>query len=303
MRLHKSATILMIAMVICFAMTVPTVAQQIFGGHDETSEVNNGRWATGAPTPGATPALTAVHLLLSEFAVTGTPVEFLEIYNPTAATVYLDKYYVTDAWYVPTPPAPISAYYQYPSGSFLITTATDFCVRFPSGASIASGATLVIAMYGQGIDSTYGAGTADYEVTPYNAGIPDMINVGGNVLYPGGATLTNGSEFLMLFYWDGLSDNVCDVDYVTWGTSSGTSRVDKTGLTCDGPDAGAIATVYKNDTPIAAQSSVGAPGAGLSSARSLLPEGVEAANGNGCTAGGPTPVTSTTWGQIKTLYR
>ncbi len=303
MRLHKYTIILMMALVVCFALAAPVMAQQIKGGHDETSEVNNPRWTSGAPTAGVAPALTGIHLLLSEVAVAGTSAEFFEIYNPTSETVDLTKYYVTDAWYVPTPPAPISAYYQYPSGALMITTATDFCCRFPAGTSIAPGGVIVVAMYGQGIDSLYGAGTSDFEVTPFNAGIPDMINVGGNVLYPGGATLTNGSEFIMLFYWDGASDNVCDVDYVTWGSSSGTSRVDKTGLTCDGPDLDAIATPYNNDTAIALQSSIAAPAAGSSSARTMLPEGVEAANGNGCVAGGPTPVNNTTWGQVKTLYR
>ncbi|MCX5801890.1 MAG: lamin tail domain-containing protein [Candidatus Eisenbacteria bacterium] len=302
MKLHKSVIVLMMVLVLGLALSLPALAQQAKGGHDETSEVNNPRWANGAPTPGVAPALTAVHLLISEFAVAGSEREFAEIYNPTSEPVDLSKYYLTDALYTT---GGIFSYYSYPSGTYQITTNTDFCSRFPAGASIAPGAAIVVALYGPGIDSVYGAGTADYEVTFASPTIPDMINVGNNlpVISAGATTLTNGSEFLMLFFWDGISDNVCDVDYVTWGSATTTSRVDKTGLSCDGPDIDVIATVYNNDTASALQSSVTAPAAPNSSARVLLPEGVEAANGNGCIAGGPTAVTTSTWGQIKTLYR
>jgi len=301
--MSKFVTIIMMVLVLGFALSLPAQAQKIIGGHDETSEVNNPRWATGAVTPGVAPALTAIHLLVSEVAVAGTPVEFVEIYNPTTEPVDLSKYYLTDAWYEAPPAAP-SGYYQLPSGLFQITTNTDFCSRFPAGAMIMPNSAIVVALYGAGIDSAYGAGTADFEVTSSSPVIPDMISVGNNAppIACGATTLTNGSEFIMLFYWDGLSDNVCDVDYVTWGSATTTSRVDKTGQSIDGPDADAIATAYNNDTADALQSSVGAPAAPNSTARVLLPEGVEAANGNGCIAGGPTPVRNSTWGDIKVMY-
>jgi hypothetical protein len=301
MRLYNSIIFLAIILVLGFALTLPALALNI-GGHDETSEVNQPRWATGAPTVGVAPALTGIHLLISEVAVQGSPVEFIEIYNPTTEPVDLTNYYLTDAWYVPGT-GPISAYYQLPAGTLLITTNTDFCSRFPSGAMIMPGGTIVVALYGAGIDSAYGVGKSNYEVTPSSPGIPDLISVGGNQMTCGTTTLTNGSEFVMLFCWDGLQDNVCDVDYVTWGSSSGTSRVDKTGLAIDGPDPDLVPTPYKNDTPIANQSAVAAPAAGSSVARVLLPEGVEAANGNGCCWIPATAVEYSTWGQIKTLYR
>jgi len=163
----------------------------------------------------------------------------------------------------------------------------------------------VVAPYGPGVDGTFGAGTATYEVTSVSPAGPDTINVGNHSppIAANPTTLTNSSEFAMLFYWDGASDNVCDVDYVTWGTSSGTSRVDKTGLVVDGPDANAIGTAYLPDTPIAAQSAVTAPGAGSSVARVGLAEGAEAPGGNGCVAGGPTATRQATWGGVKTIYR
>ncbi len=304
MRLRSFLVFTVTLLVVGFAVTLPAQAQQIKGGHDETSEVNNAIWATGAATPGAAPALTGVHLLLSEVAVQGTPIEFIEIYNPTAEEVDLSKYYLSDAWYEPTA-APIEGYFRLPTGTYQITTNTDFCSRFPQGASIPPGGVIVVALYGPGIDSTYGVGTADFEVTSVSPTIPDMISVGNNSppMSAGSTTLTNSSEFVMLFFWDGASDNVCDVDYVTWGSATTTSRVDKTGQSTDGPDGDLIATAYNNDTADALQSSVPSPAAGNGVARSVLAEGVEALNGNGCIAGGPTVIENSTWGKIKVLYR
>ena len=101
--------------------TAPALAQQIIGGHNETSEVNAPLWAVGAPTPGAVPGHGANHLLVTEVAVTPTPVEFIEIHNPTANAVDLTKYYLTDAWFTtPAPRPPRSA-----------STGTTCCPRGP----------------------------------------------------------------------------------------------------------------------------------------------------------------------------
>lgn len=300
MRLHKSVA-LMAAMVIAFA--APAAAQQIIGGHDETSEALNSGWTTMTPpSPGTPPAVSASHLLITEFATQGTPLEFIEIYNPGTEPVDLTHYYLSDAWYEGV--TPYQGYYQLPSGTYTITTTTDFCVRFPDGTWIMPGAAIVVALYGPGIDSTYGVGTADFEVTSAGPAIPDMINVGGNVLSAGSATLTNTQEFIVLFYWDWLSDNVCDVDYVTYGTATSTNRVDKSGFLVDGPDPDAIATAYNNDTPDASQKYVSAASSGSSKQRSGATEGVETlTGGNGCVPGGPTPIENSTWGNIKALYR
>jgi hypothetical protein len=301
----RFASILSVLVILAVAAVAPAGAQQVFGGHDETSEPNAGLWTVQGLTPGTAGPIAAAHLLVTEVAVTPTPVELIEIHNPGGSAVDLTNYYLTDAWFVPAGGSP-SAYHLLPSGTFQITTNTDFCVRFPAGASIPAGGSLVIALYGPGVDSTFGAGTADYEITSVSPGIPDMINVGNNnpAIGAGATTLTNGSEFIMLFYWDGVSDNVCDIDYVTWGPSSGTSRVDKTGLAVDGPDGDAIPTPYFNDTAIAAQSSVTAPGAGFSVERTGAAEGAETpTGGNGCIAGGPTPTRTRTWGEVKTIYR
>jgi hypothetical protein len=275
---------------------------QSIGGHDETSEQNATGWATGTPTPGTAPAGSAGHLLVTEIVVTPTAAEFFEIHNPTSESIDLTDYYVSDAWAQPAGLDPVG-YHLLPSGTLVIGSNTDFVVRFPSGATIAPGETQVIALYGPGVDSTYGAGTADYEVTSVSGTIPDMINVGGVAASANTTTLTNGSEFIVLFRWNGTTDNVCDVDYVTWGTSSGTSRVDKSGIVVDGPDGDAVGTPYLPDTPIATQSSVPAPAFGTSVARGSATESVEAlAGGNGC-VDVATSSKSSTWGNLKARYR
>ena len=279
----KRLTAAPFALVVMGIAITAAPALAVVGGHDETSEVNAPLWAVGPPTPGGVPGQAANHLLITEVAVTPTPVEMIEIHNPTASPVDLTNYYLTDAWFSPSAGV-ISSYHALPTGTFQITTNTDFCSRFPAGSSIPAFGTIVVAMYGQGVDSTYGAGTANFEVTSSNPGIPDMISVGNNspAIGAGATTLTNTSEFAMLFYWDGISDNVCDVDYVTWGPITTTSRVNKTGLAVDGPDCDLIATPYNTDTPFASQSSVPAPGLLLSVARKPGFEGPETAGGNGC---------------------
>ncbi len=285
------------------AIAAPAGAQFVGGGHDETSEANAAFWAVGPLSPAVGPAPGAsLHLILSEVAVTPTSVEFIEIHNPTGAMVDLSNYYLSDAWFE-APAVDPSGYHNLPSGTLVVGTPTDFVVRFPAGAMLAAGGTMVIALYGAGVDSAFGPGVASYEVTPSSPGIPDMINVGGNVLLPGGATLTNGSEFVVLFYWDQVSDLVCDEDYVTWGPATTTSRVDKTGFGQDGPDGDALVSLYLADTPDASQSSVTAPGSGSSVARLSGAEGAESSPGNGCLPGGPTPTRRSTWGQLKVRYR
>lgn len=295
----KSSATAFLTLAAASLLVAGIASAQTIGGHDETSEANSALWATGTPTPGTGPAPgISSHLLLSEIAVTPTPGEFIEIHNPTSQDVDLTNFYLSDAWFEPGP----VGYHQLPSGTLVVGTNTDFVVRFPAGAIIPAGATQVVALYGAGIDSMYGAGTADYEVTSSSGAIPDMINVSGGPLSAGATGLTNGSEFVVLFFWDGLTDNVCDVDYVTYGPATTTSRVDKTGTAVDGPDGDSTPTPYLADTPDAAQSTVTAPGAGSSVARASGTEGVEAPGGNGC-LDVATPARNSTWGQVKALYR
>ncbi len=220
------------------------------------------------------------HLLISEFAVTPTPGEFIEIFNPTSATIDLSHYYLTDDIFNND-----NDYVNVGYGAdSLSVIASDFLVKFPDGASIAPGGVITVALSGSGFQTTY-ARAADYEILDAD---PNVTNMAG-IEVGSGAGLTNGSETIVLFTWDGTSDLVQDVDYVVWGNKG--TAVDKSGLAIDGPDADSDASTYQNDTPVANQSVVNADNDadldphdnGESAARATLEAGETLTGGNGIT--------------------
>jgi len=308
----------MMALVICFALTVPAMAQQSIGGHDETTENHTlAQWAPVAPaTPGTGPVVAGVHLLISEVGYRGLnsatcadSTEFVEIYNPTSLTVDLSKYYLSD----------VSAYSTLPvAGNVdILAAGSDFAFKFPLGATIPAGAYKVIAIDGGRYKRCAGM---DADFMFFNAGTPPMVTTAVPMVdvstnkpgtYPTYGSFTNSFEFVWLFFWDGISDLVCDVDLVYWGPSGSSGAnwpVRKLITTCqDGPDAGAIASCYNNDaanvSPLFTRGFV-VPASGSGTRQRVTAEGAETlAAGNGCISGGPTPIENSTWGNIKTLYR
>ncbi len=192
------------------------------------------------------------HLLITEIAVIPTDGEFVEIFNPTDQTIDLSNYYLTDATF-----AGGNTYY------YNIVTGTnagggefgDFHARFPEGATIAPNEVQIIALNGSGFLTTYSGITPTYELYDTDSSIPDMREaLPGSINSQGG--LTNSGEMVILYYWDGLSDLVQDVDYVVWGDKA--EGIDKSGVSIDGPDANNTPSTYLNDTPIASQISVSA---------------------------------------------
>ncbi|MFC2088504.1 lamin tail domain-containing protein, partial [Calditrichota bacterium] len=189
------------------------------------------------------------HLLITEITVVPTAGEFVEIYNNTNSTIDLSSYYLTDATYA----SGNSFYYNIVTGlnagggDF-----GDFHAKFPSGASIASGEYQTIAMDGTGFVTTYGT-QPTYELFDTDSNISDMLEaLTGSINNQGG--ITNAGEVMILYYWDGQSDLVQDIDYVVWGDK--VEAVDKTGVLIDGPDPGAVSTTYLNDTSVSQQISV-----------------------------------------------
>ncbi|MEM6795224.1 MAG: lamin tail domain-containing protein, partial [Acidobacteriota bacterium] len=224
-------------------------------------------------------------LLISEIVVTPTSGEYVEIHNPNSQTVDLDDYYLTDATFPPGS----QFYYNLPDigaaaggGGF-----GDWHARFPIGASIAPGETQVLAI-SEDFSTTY---TTDPDYFLYIT-LPDSLQGGSE---RGGATamreafagsindqgsLTNSGEIVILYYWDGSSDLVVDVDYAVWGDAA--EAVDKTGVSIDGPDADSDATSFAPDVAIASQeviSSVAHP-VGGSFERLDPTEGRETQNGS-----------------------
>lgn len=197
--------------------------------------------------------------------------ELIEIHNPNDHDVALDDYYLTDA-------------ISYVSGSqlyWMITQSAtesmigggnynDFTARFPEGFTIAANQTIVIALAGSGwFFSVYGIqpDLELYEDAAAPDDIPDMRPVftntsGGTSIYtpdrPAGSDgLPRGipeldefyGEPVILYFWDGESDLVTDVDIFLFGDSkTGTYRVsfDKSGLTVG-------SGTYLNDTAVNSQ--------------------------------------------------
>jgi uncharacterized protein len=228
-----------------------------------------------ADTPGGGGGGSA--LLVTEVALAPTTGEFIEIANPTAQTVDLSTYYLSDS----------GAYFRLP------TTATvdssDFIVRFPAGATIAPGAVVTVA-----ID------TAASFQTVYGA--PPTFSIASatmtTIAVSGTATLTNSGEPVVLFRWDGQGDLVSDVDMVIAGVPTSTNLMpDKSGQAFDGPDTGSTTTAYGPDArTIAAQPT--APGSGLSTKRIARETGHEVQNGSGNGIAGDDETsedTSSTW--------
>jgi hypothetical protein len=220
------------------------------------------------PDPGDYPPL----LLITEVCVLGSPEEFVEIANPTGAAVDLSNYYLTDAIH-----ATASQYYWnivLPNpGQATVGGGwyTDFHARFPDGATIAAGDTITVSVAGSdaylgvwGIQpdfELFEEGSDQDDVPDMREVFPHSINGTGFVLPDGTSgtapSLTNISttslgETVILYYWNGATDLVTDIDVFTWG--SGTSfRFSKTGISMDGPDADATSTAYQADTPTGSQ--------------------------------------------------
>jgi len=196
------------------------------------------------------------HLLISELVVTPTEGEFVEIYNPTAATVMLDQFYLAD----------YDEYYLLTTGSFTVPS-SDMLVQFPAASEIASESFAVISLKSATIFNGVYGDDPDFDLDPMDNGAPAMTGT-----YPSNAVLTNGDEMLVLFRWDGVSNLVEDFDYVVWGNTS--DAMNKTGAMAGGD-------TYNDETPTAMQSAGSAPPDMDSLHRCDTAEDSESAGGNG----------------------
>ncbi len=179
------------------------------------------------------------HLQLSEVKTTGSGTEFIEIFNPTDASIGLGDYYLAD-----------NKSYPFLAGAFgagprPTVSNVDFIARFPDGASIAAGAVQVIAVRPNDFVGLFGV-AADYAIA--GQGEPEM-----RTAYPSSigaqCSLTDTGEVITLFYWDGAADLVVDIDIVNAGaeTRDDNNLVVKTDLSVDGPDSGSVVSVYLKD--------------------------------------------------------
>jgi hypothetical protein len=230
------------------------------------------------------PQATTAHILLTEIALAPTGAEFIELYNPTGATVDLSTYYLANT----------GTYYKLPTGAPTLPSG-HFIVQFAVGVAIAAGSVVTVA--------TDTAFHAAYGVDPsYSIADGTVTRTAGH----GTADLTDSGTAVVLFQWDGTSGLVKDVDIMVAGKPLVASAlVNKSGIT-------QMAMTYATDAlTIAAQAA--APGSGKSTKRVATETGHEtqAGIGNGLTGHDETSEdTATTWdttfnaptpGQVPTL--
>ena len=175
------------------------------------------------------------HVIFTEVVLTPSDGEYVEISNPTESAVDLTNYYLTDG----TDISSSKLYYNLPvEDNYWSGSSTDFICRFPNGYTLAPGAAIKISLRdNSAYESVYGQ-TPDISLDDDMLSVSEDSDTKGN---PGAPKLHNSSETLILFYWDGSSEIVKDVDYLIWGDNS--FAIDKSSL--DG---------YLPDTPKSSQS-------------------------------------------------
>jgi hypothetical protein len=211
------------------------------------------------------------HLLMTELTVSPDGAEFIELWNPTPATVDLSTYYLSNH----------GSYYALPVNGQTIPFA-HFIVKFPAGASLAPGQVIVIATQGAAPFTSFYGSAPTYSITD---GTMTAVTVNNT------PRLTDGGATVVLFQWDGASGLVKDVDIMIVGTPSLTNvLVDKSGVVQNG------ATYATDANTIAAQPS--APGIDSSTKRIAREDGreVQTGAGNGITGHDETSEnTAVTW--------
>ncbi len=234
---------------------------------------------------------TKRHLLLTEVKLDRT--EFIEIYNPTNTTVDLSRYYLADTKEYALLPGSEGA------GPMPSTDEADFVARFPSGAQIGSLEVQIIAINQSAFLPSYPEVFPSYHLNGPPLGAMRSTfdgSIGSNL------SLTNTGEGIALFYWNGETDLVMDVDLVRAGHNlSGPNDLPNKGtLSVDGPDTNTSETNYQSDA--FTMPSLMNPGNETSCTRILPERGheVHADNGNGTLGHDETSEdTSATW-QVRT---
>jgi hypothetical protein len=155
----------------------------------------------GSDGPPAAPA----HVLLSEICLGPDGAEFVEIVNPTTATVDLSQYYLANH----------GSYFKLPAG--LPTLPLDhFVAKFKAGTTIPAGGVITVATLSASAFQTA------YGVAPtYSIADGTMTTVSLN----GTARLTDTGALVVLFQWDGSTQLVRDVDFMITGTVNSTNQL------------------------------------------------------------------------------
>ena len=182
----------------------------------------------------------ADHLSISEVVLQPSAGEYILLTNNTGSTVNLNNFYLTDA----TDKSNGKYYYNLPSAvDYWSGSSTDFIARFPD-TTLTTGSSLYLSL-GRHSDyfATYGINAALSLKEDMLSAVDGVVTIGSS---PNAKLNNDVAESLILFYWDGSSATVKDVEYLVWGTNytnASEHMLDKTGL-----------GTYLADTPVANQS-------------------------------------------------
>ncbi len=216
-----------------FDTSLPEVEKQNDDAGTEFIDANSSDRPDADP---CAPLSTPVHLLLSEVRTKGNGKEFIEIYNPTDEVVSIEHYYLADNnFYAKLPQFRIET---EPSETL---ENSDFIVTFPTGSTIASKAVVVIGV----------------KPDPFAGLNFRILGQGGTAMeqaFPGSLgtqpSLTDSGEPIILFFWDGHTNLVTDVDIFISGKSPTNNNAlkAKTNLTIAGPSGPACPSAYLSDS-------------------------------------------------------
>ena len=156
----------------------------------------------------------ADHIVFTEVVLTPSNGEYVEITNPTSSAIDLSDYYLTDGTDIDLD----KFYYNLPSGlNYWSGSGTDFICRFPNNYSLPAGTSIKISLRdSDSYQGTYGESADLYLDNDMLDAVEGSSTIGAA---PTGK-LANDYESLILFFWDGSSAVVKDIDYLLWGDNS-----------------------------------------------------------------------------------
>jgi hypothetical protein len=164
----------------------------------------------------------ADHIIFTQITTSSDEAaQVVAIYNPKDEAIDLSNYYLSDA------ESSTKHYYNLPTeNNYWSGSQYDFIVRFPV-MNINPGQTLTISINDASTFNSYYSFNPDLTLTD------DMLDaLDGQSTIGSSADLADNYESLILFYWDGSSSIVQDVDYFYWGNPQGLTLygIDKTGI-------------------------------------------------------------------------
>jgi len=156
----------------------------------------------------------ADHIIFSRITTTPNDAEMVAIYNPTNNTINLSNYYLSDAG---------AYYYNLPlNDNYWSEANSSFIARFPD-IDIEPNQTFSIGLHDAISFNNHYSRDPDFSLQE------DMLSVSNdNTIGLSDNILNDNAECIILFYWDGSSSIIQDVDYFVWGFAQ--AGVDKTDI-------------------------------------------------------------------------